>query len=333
MAQGHFEFPGFTFTGVQASGPNHEVNLGKIESGGVTFVLTMLRGTTIPDLPFMLASVATDGKVIWTFEKSFNGVGLLAKAGDELVVAIVGKGKTGKVEQIIPFSTLVGDQRPDVIAMLNLKKAAANFLRREYDLTDIENRVVKIASQRILLETEAEEKRRREEREHARIEMIKRIVQRPRLTGYTSNGWKMYGLPVLETEWQSLQDGTYAILVESIGVDGPGKMIEAFRVVKERGKDPKKGSVASVTASMPIRAATSVAIVTRSRSEILIERDGKFLVVEVYGSMDAIREARLAGLNGGTLVTDGATQKNGKVVVLEVHTNEVKTVGEFAPLS
>jgi len=176
MAQARFEFPGFTFTGSQDSG-THEVDIGRIEIGGAVFALTMIRNAQFQNLSFMLASVANvEGKVLWSFkDEVFNGVGLLAKAGDETVIALVGKGRDGKVERVIPLTFLHDGKKRDIVSGIVLKRATAGFLLREYELSANEMVVIKVQAKRVIdAQTEAE-RLRREARDNARIEFVKRL--------------------------------------------------------------------------------------------------------------------------------------------------------------
>jgi hypothetical protein len=152
-----FQFPGFILSGSNDT-PTYEVEVGRIEHGGTVFVLDVIRNKEHTDLSFMVAKIHdTADKLLWAFQKEgFEGVGLLAQGCDgEPVIALVGKGKTGKVERVIPLSKLVSNQPVDLRRMVWHKVEAAKFLDREYVFSTTEDRLIKIEADRKEAEQEA----------------------------------------------------------------------------------------------------------------------------------------------------------------------------------
>ncbi len=348
-----FEFPGFAATANQDT-PTHQVEVGVIKDGDDVFVLHMIRNKEFEFLNFAVAKIFdAKGKQLWAFQQArFDGIGLLAKAGGATVIALVGKGKYGKVERIIPLQSLVTPKQSGIRELIKLKVAAADFLGRGHILSIHEDNVnEKDKEAAKLAELAAEEETRRaarqaaaaeqlrqaaeqqatkEERERLRLERIRTMLARGKITGFTADGQLRSGFPVTSTEWQSCSDGVHVILVDSIGEnDTIGTMLESFKVVKERGKNPKKGSLATVTAVKPESSQTSETKVEPT-GEAMIEKDDDLYPVTLYASMDDIHKARARGLNGGSYVAVDARTKNGKILVLALH-KEIRTVGAFVP--
>lgn len=342
-----FEFPGFAATANQDT-PTHQVEVGVIKDGNDVFVLHMIRNKEFEFLNFAVAKIFNAGKQLWTFQQAqFDGIGLLAKAAGVTVIALVGKGKYGKVERIISLQSLVGHQPLGIRARIQLKKAAANFLDRDYILSHTEENidrkdqeVARIAARAAeeearqeRLRLDAAEEAARVERENLRLERIQALLARGKITGYTADGQKRFGHPVIETEWQSLSNGTYVMLVDSIDEDGTiGAMKESFQVVKERGKSPQKGSFAVVSAQKHSR--TDACTITFPPIRVtMIEMSDDFFEVGLYSSMDAIRLARANGLNSGSYVAVLEQDEERKILVYSVRSDGIDTIGKFLPLA
>jgi hypothetical protein len=325
-------FPGFILKSKKDTW-THEVEIGEVNSGGVRFVLEMIRNKQYPDLPFVIAKIHnTTSTLLWDFKnEGFDGVGLLAQACNEVVVALVGRGKTGKVERIIPLSKLVSTQPVDLQRAIWLKADAAKFLGRELIFSLAENIILKAEIARKEVEQEAARITAAEARAAARQELISTILKRGKLEVFTADGRRRFGLPVLEGEWTSLHDRTFVVLIDSVGEDGKiGNVIEAFQIIKERGRNPQKGSPAPVTVARPTLAQAKPGV-KKAGVTVVETEDGAF-EVQLYETMDDIRQARMAGLNGGTLAAVRGKPK-AKITVFSVRHDGIETVGEFVPLT
>lgn len=330
MTASRVMLPGFTRV-EKADTPTHEVEIGVLVEGGHSFVLNMLRNKNFPNLAFMIAKAsAPSGKKLWDFKsEGFDGYGLLAKVGEETVIALLGKGKEGKVERVIPLTDLVSNKKSDLRRMIALKVAAGTFLSRQVLLTSTEELVRKADAKRAAELEEARRQAEIEAREAARKERIAKIMVRQVLTGFTHDNRRRQGIPVVDGEWQSLGHGTRVILVERIGENGTTSgMLESFQVVKERGKNPQKGFSVPVTA-LPA-AALMTKPITRPTTSVVVELGDEVHEVHLYDSVAAIREARKSGLNGGTYV--GVRTSDNRVEVHQVFTDKMQTIGHFTPL-
>ncbi len=281
----------------------HEVEIVKIEDGGAVFFCTMIRNKSHKDLPFVIASIADAKRQgIWTFKsEDFDGVGLLAKAGNSVLVALCGKGKNGRVERIVPLSSLLPDaKRLDLRAIIVLKHAVATCLGKELMLSPMETKLAEIDSVRA---HEAEKARRvaqAEARAAKRIERAATFRERGMLTVFTLEGKKLFGTPVTEQEWPSLNTGAYAVLVEYFDTDGkPMEPREWFQVINASNGNRQKKGVTPVTTGLP-QTTKAATIVQPVRTSIIEVEKGAFEVA-LFRSMDEMRTACIF-LNNGTYV-------------------------------
>ncbi len=323
-------FPGLK-SWVEEDTATHQVEVVRIEDGGAVFTLTFIRNKILADkdVPFVIAKIGDDkNQPLWNFKsEGFDGVGLLAKAGEVVVVALCGRGKEGKVERAIPLSQVTGGKPLDLRATIALKKAAATFLDKKFVLSGTEKKLVEIDAVRA---HEAEEARRAAEAEvraAERAERINAIHARGTITVFTADGRKLFGTPVTEKEWMSLNNGAYAVIVESIDADGkPVGPREWFQVVKLKGRNPKKDSVKPVTiGSSQAKAAVAVRPI---RTSFVETKDGAFEVL-LFESMEQIREAWKGGLNSGAYVALNG-EVGSEVEVYTLHQDKAKTVGKCA---
>jgi hypothetical protein len=351
QAQARFDFPGFALVKTQDTS-THEVEVGTIEDGDKTFQVTMIRNNKLTHLDFAVSTVADkDGKKLWAFkDQNFDGVGLLAFAGDAVVIVLATRGKDSVIERVVPFSSLVNAKPIGLREMIKAKMGASFDLDIPYRLTETEAKVEKIdegrmhaemvlrdreASERRASERDAEKIRKQDELRAKQVEReqrVARIMVRERVVGYTALGDRRHGVPVVENEWQILENGTFVILVDAIGEDGTvGKLLESFKVVKERGRHPVKVALSQlVDKNEP---STEIPEELKPTGEVLIEMKGDIFEVGVYGSLAVIKQAHKAGLNGGAFVTTDERDAEGKVTVYSV-TKESgpKKVGSFIPL-
>ncbi|MDO8548507.1 MAG: hypothetical protein Q7R71_02440 [bacterium] len=348
-------FPGFDLREVKETA-THLVEVGNVTHEGAVFVLEMLRKYGLPEgVPFVIASIEnTDGKLLWRFkQENFDGAGVLAMAGSEPLIALIGRGAKGQVERVVPFSKLVASApvQLDLRRQVTRKRGAATFLNRGYNLTKAEQAVAKIIDQgaRAAKEIAARVAQRAkdeattagfsaqkaanqaafEARESAHKERVAKIMSRDMISVQTLSGGKRYGVPAFKSEWQSLPNGTFVVLVESIDKNGKvDGLVEAFQVKKMAGKNPEKEFATSANLISPMEA---VQVSIEPKKTVVIERQGGYFEVKVFAAMDNIRAAQKAGLNGGTFV---ATEKldDGKLDVYAVTSSELVSVGKFAPM-
>lgn len=340
MNTGRFTFPGFVPVR-QADTSTHEVEIGKINLNDEVFIVHMIRKSGLSfEGSFLAAKIFdhTEKTCMWQFPKdSFVGLGLLAQAGSEIVVALVGNGREGKVEEIIPLSSITSHRPTNIRRRIELKRLAADYLGRNYNLSLSERAIVKHDGTRRQEEERAKREREYETRQKAREELITRIMGRGQVEAYTSDGRKRFGLPVLSSEWPSLSHNTYVVLVESYDEASceMGNPIEAFQIVKEKGQNPKKGSPAPVTWEKPtdVVRTTTISGPTPICSVIIETENGDAFEVAVYATMDDIRKARAGGLNSGTYVAARDKKVGERYEVFSVRKEGVSTIGMFKPIA
>lgn len=321
-----YEFPGYALRAIQDTA-KMEIEVGTITDGSVVYTVHILRPKDPEGLPFLVLKAEVDGKPLWDYKnEGTDDYGRLAKAGNEIVIAFLGRGRDGKLRRIIPLSS-IGKGPVSLNRMMELKVGVAKFLDREVEWTPRETEVRNVIFGRIIAR-EAEEKRlEREAREAARAKRIQEILSRERIVAYTQAGVARWGVPVVGDEWQSLYNGIHVILVATYADCVAGAPIEAFAVKKVHGKSPRKGDAIAVSVSKPQIRVTMQAI--RPVRTVTIENGDDFFEVALFRSMDEIREARAGGLNGGSYV---AVEKTGTITVFAVFADKMDTIGEFRPL-
>ncbi len=275
----------------------------EIEDDGVGFILTMIRHKAYQNLPFVLANIAdAKGKTIWTFQSgTYEGIGLLAKAGESAVIALCGRGKEGKVERIVPFSSLLADAKPiHMYTEIALKKAVAVCLDKEFVLSEMEKHLIEFDA---VAAAKAEDERRvaqAEARAAKRVERATAFRERGMLTVFTLEGKKLFGTPVTEQEWPSLNTGAYAVLVEYFDTDGkPMEPREWFQVINASNGNRQKKGVTLVTTQRP-QTAKAVATIPPVRRSFIRTAEGPFEVL-LFNSVNEMRTA-CVGLKDGTHV-------------------------------
>ncbi len=348
--QPRFEFPGFALRAVQDTS-TYEVEVGTIQEDGTTFVLTLVRKNTLTHLPFSVSKVQDSAdQTLWDYRiaNHVDSFSVMAMAGNKPVIAINSRGKYGKVLRVVPLSSLIGDKPTGLREELQLKKAAAEFLGMEFQLLPVEHKLQEADLARTRVEEEAARVAARAEREAAeaaalkerlqeKVLRIRAIQNRAPVTGYTASGQTRYGVPALESEWRSLHDGTFVMLVDSVGENGEvGNLIESFKVAKGGGKSPRKEFRASVTSKIGETPLASASVHNRAPQplrSVFIETEVDAFEVQLFASMDQIREARKAGLNSGTFAAVDEVDAAGKIMVFSVHHDKIDTLGKFVPLA
>jgi hypothetical protein len=327
-------FPGFAVLKRTETDRHHAIE-GALLCDGITVRLEFLKDKQFQHLPPMIATVKTadQSRKLWTFQDEknagFTGVCVLVMTADmppvtsTPVIAFVGRGREGKVERDNTLSSIAHELRSNsILENLNLKKAAAAALDREYTFTPEENRVIAVMTQRKREAEAAEAAEERKRREAQKAQRIALIMARPEISGFTKDGKRRRGRPVTGDEWMSLPNGTLVVMV-----DKDGNPVESFSVVRRPGENPKRGFAAAVTAEMPvIKTAPSL---PQKASTATIEKGGDFLSVDIYRTKADVDALRKAGVNSGTLV---GVPAGDKVTVYRLIKEKVETMGEFKPI-
>lgn len=316
-----FNFPGFTHLRNEDT-DTHEVVVGILKDGEAVYTVFLIRNWLYAHLELLIARVER-GEKRWSFQdEKRDGVGLLAVALGMPVVAICSRGKDSKVEHVIPLSSIFTKSPLDIGLRAELKKSAADFLRMPYVFTDIEK---KLFAKR----TAEKEQEAYKAKQAAREERVRAIMARPRLTAFSSDGRERSGVPVVETEWPMLNKGTRVILVDSL--EEGGVPLESFEVGKSRGKNPVKLYRVQVSVHKPQIAAVS-AQAPAPVGEAIVELPSGTFEVHLYRSMDAIREARKFGLNGGAYVAVDPGRLGVPLEIFAVYHDRVETIGNHRRL-
>ena len=321
-----FDFPGFVL-GSSDDTDNHEIETGTIICGGQSFQVTLMRHKDFLHSEFRPSKIMLGGKQVWSFkDQVFEGHGLLAQAGDDIVIALIGKASSA-IDKIVSFSSLAGGGALTVDARIDMKVAAATFLDCRPVLTDIERRFSDIRAARARLAREAEQQEQLQQKLQRRLQRRGEILGRETVTMETFDGQQRYGHPVIEGEWQCLESGTYVVLV-----DDKGLPIESFIVKTGDGKPPRKFA-AKLAVSDKVSTLTQkvTPALPQSIGTELFELGDDAYEISVYTDMNAIRAHRAAGMNGGTKVAVPLPEK-GKYALYAVRHDGIDTLGKFAAM-
>ena len=321
-----FVFPGFVL-GSSDDTDTHEIETGSIEVGGKNFQVTLVRHKDFMDGDFRPSKVMLGTKLIWSFkDQNFQGYGLLAPIGNDLVIALIGKASSA-IDKIVSFASLAGGGALTVAARIDQKVAAGKFLECRYNLTDVERRFSDIRSARARIAREAEQQEQLQQKLQRRLQRRGEILSRETITMLTDDGQQRYGYPVTAQEWQCLESDTFVVLV-----DDKGQPIESF-IVKVGGGMPPRKFAAKPAVSDKVSVSThqiAPALPQPIGSE-LFELGADAFEIEVYADMNAIRAHRAAGMNGGTKVAVPMPEK-GKYALYAVRHDGIDTLGHHSPM-
>ena len=340
-----FSFEGFTQLRDESTS-THDVVVGTLKTGEEVFMLHLVRNATLPfKAEFLLVEVwdRTEKKRLWRFKDiDFSGNCFLVQTDLGIAIALVGRGKQGEVERVIPFKDFSSHQPTDLRKLIGLKKAAAKALDRRYQLTETEQRLVKIDQARDeelrkkrkeALEAERQaEKAAALKKRAAREARVAALKARPRVEVFAEGGKVCHGTPVTETEWQSLPHGTYVVLVQSYD-DESGECGEAFEFfwIQKNGGRPRKERLTPVSFNRSTDKASGIKLPEPVRT-VLIERDGNVFEAKVFETIEVVRQAVKIGLNGGTYVTSEDRVDADKAEIFSATSEGLKTVGNLTVL-
>lgn len=329
--QARVQFVGFSLVETRDTA-THEVEFGTITDGEHVFAVEMLRNKAYQNKDFLLSKIFFGDKEVWSFRtRPLKGIGLLKTTTEGPALVDLGVGKTGKVAAVIPLRFYAG-RRYNIDESIALKREIAEPLRRDVFFTPLEEMVLRKASREAGEATRVAFESDKEAKAEERQKRVFAIMARGKQTAYTEAGVARTGYPVVgDEEWRCLSHGVYVIVYASIGEDGrPNNPIEAFQITRERGKGASKKGAATVFAKAPTR--LSSALPKTDERKIAVQIDGDAFEVILFDSMDAIREARAKGLNGGTYVSVDKKNDKGKFQILAVHHDDIETIGEALPI-
>lgn len=304
-----------------------------LEQEGLRFVIHTIRKKEASSRSdFVVAKVLDQygQEILWLFPKSSQGLALLVQAGDEVVIALVERGREGKVMEVVAFSSLGKDAPADLHRSAKLKRLAAQRLGREYCLTDAE-----AASMRSDYKSEPSRRQMsHDDRQRSWMELARRIRSRSSIVVRSGCGDVCSGIPVVGSEWKYLQPGTHAVMVEQFN-DASGlceRPIETCKVVTDRQGKLVRTFVTPVAPEWRPDNVQRPSVMEGAMRKMTVCNvgDGENLEVLVYASMDDIRKARGRGLGGGTYVTAlDKRQADGRWTVFRVYAGKVETIGNL----
>lgn len=350
------EIDGFNF--VQAvDTATHEIETGFFEVDGVRYDVDFIRSKRARGGSFLPAAVHLDGKKVWSFQaEKFQGLAFMAVVGGLPVICLC---RNHGVEDIRPLPDLgkiqslvvAGEKRTihvrPILEIVRLKAEAAKQLGDHPVFTTEENAAVASHNKEVAAKTEAmaaekkaTEAAEREKREAKRRERVQEIQLRRVPFVYYEDGQRVRRTAttvVVGDEWMMFPDNTFVLLVSSYDDESHecGGVLETFHVSKARGGRPGKRGVKPVSDSPSgvekLGPAGAKPVMPEAKEMISVKIDGESRQVIVFGNMDEIRAARVAGLNNGAYA--GHYRDDGVLVVYRSFKEEMKTVGYFRRVS
>jgi len=307
-------------------------------------IINTLKSKKMPNGDF-LPTNATDlqGKHLWDFRsEEFNGFGKLLEFKGEYYIYLEDRQRV--IHKVIPVADLpklqrvmLGDQAltlggRDAYELYTLKVTIAEFLCATFVVTEQEHNLISAMAKIHQEELEKERLQKQEEREaneRAKNQRIANIMAREKITAYTEDGKKRFGLPVINSEWEMLPDNTAVVVVNNLEEKIP---VEAFFVKKtsNSGRTSKGYLVKVFAEKIAVQKNTPTPNIKASRV-IRVLIDGRLTSV-VNFSKENFDLLRKTGLNSGTMVSIGEPNANGKYTVVQLKGNECLTVGEFATI-
>lgn len=314
-----FKFPRYEFVSAHDT-ETHEKEHGTIKAGGRVYTVYLFRPKNDEELPFLVTDIFCDGKLIWTFNVSgWDGYTRLAWADTELVIALLARGRTGKLQAVCALEDIMTGVSPGMKRVIERKEETAKFLDRDVAFTKNEQKAQSVFAQRRLAADKEAEEAKALERARRREQRRQEILARVRITAYTALGAKCFGIPIVSDEWEGLEDGTYVIRVESLGANPIPK--EAFIVGKSANGRPRKINARDVFTK---KESEKEKMILPIGSDLFVHGDD-LVEVAFYESMENIRKAQAQGLNSGARVAVQTPAR--KTEVFKVTKDKISSLG------
>ncbi len=293
--------------------------------------------------------VDKEGKTLWKFDKyrypgafawlrevdSFGAVIAYATRRELIeVISIAHLPKTHIVQDAAGRESYEGG--PGILQVVELKQLLAEDLGLEPHLTTNELIIVNRQRQvRAALRAELR-KLKVQAREVARqalaqdrAERVAAILARKPVAGFTVEGQRLTGIPVVDKEYEMLPHGKFVIVVASYDVETGqcGEMSEHFLIKKTSGGRVDKANPRLVTKANPAERQSAAKVETK----FLFEISNDFVEVGLYRRAD-IDALHAAGLNSATKVGLFPANTDGTITIYEVTKKGVKEIGAYKPL-
>lgn len=285
-----------------------------------------------PYSPFLPTRIEKEQEVVWEFsderEDGIKKIAFLLSHDDgfNLIALISGQ----NVLKVIPLDDLekchvikttngrqiVGGR--GLLDTLKLKRQIADSLGFVWVPTVTESKLLELRASKASVAAEkndkvAEKERRRQE-----------ILGREKILVYRENGQKIFGIPVVENEWQCLPDGTGVILVSEYDSGNFKGISEAFFVDKKG--IPKKRSCCIVTETLP-KKSDDVAPVEMTRQ---LFQFGEIIDEFPLVTGETLEQLRAQKVNSGSQFA--VIYKGQPPVLVKLVGNQVETLGNLISL-
>ncbi len=178
-------------------------------------------------------------------------------------------------------------------------------------------------------EANAEANAAKEDRRQEQAARRAALLARPIIYGYTADGQRLQGIPIVGDEYQMLPHQTWVIVVKSYDsekqVSGP--VSEHFMVSKSASGRIEKRHVRSVSAEDP----KQPKVVAIKFGEHVFEIGNVYHTISLYerAGIDALHAV---GLNGAAKVGLFPANSDGTVTIFEVVKSGPREIGRYKPL-
>jgi len=239
-----------------------------------------------------------------------------------------------KVRESTEIALFVGGRK--LADLIYIKKSIARQLGMRYVFSDDEKKYLTAQQKLKTKRMEAEQKLALEKKQEEYKEKIRNkkgrlsnLISREEIKVMGPNGEKLWGIPVVETEWEVLPVDTKVIGVEryekDMGLEDM-KPFEAFVTGKTvSGKCVKK----RLTVAMLPKLKAIKEPMVKVLGVLIFEIDGKSEEVQLF-SQNGLDVLRKNGLNNGTIVAIGA-QEDKEFEVMKLEGNECQRIGSLSP--
>jgi hypothetical protein len=163
-----------------------------------------------------------------------------------------------------------------------------------------------------------------------RRERVAAILARKSIAGFTVEGQRLTGIPVIEGEYEMLPRDTFVIVVASYDPETGecGDLVEHFSIKKSGGGRVSKNNPRPVTKVSPAERQPEAEV----KARLLFEIGSDFVEIGLYRRAD-IDALHAAGLNSATKVGLFPANPDGTVTIYEVTKKQVRELGRFQPMN
>lgn len=294
--------------------------------------------------------IDSNGKILWKFDKHrYPGAYAWLREVDGFGAVIAYATRSELIEVIsvkdLPQMRIVCDATGrenyegglGILKVVELKELLAADLEVEAKFTPNEAMVAR----RLREQKQEEDKARRLAEAGARqaardvqareqAARVASILARKPIVGFTPDGQRLTGIPVVAKEYEMLPSGKFVIVVASYDSETGtyGDLVEHFSIRKTGGGRVEKINPRVVSKANPAERQSAA----RMEAKLLFDIGNDPVEVGLYRRAD-IDALHASGLNGATKVGLAPMNPDGTVTIFEVVKKGVREIGKFRPMA